>query len=136
MTRRTLLACFLTILFLAPAAAQEQAAAEDFRSPSEKAAVGYVRTVLYAQRLYRKKHTKYAPSLHALVGSGSFTRRMTRTDRGDYTVQFSGGGGGFRVALTPKTFDAEHRAFYGDDSGTVRVEENQPATRQSPPFKP
>ena len=41
---------------------------------------------------------------------------------------------GFSVALTPKTFDAQHRAVFVDTDGVVRVEEDKPATRQSPPL--
>src|SRR5207237_4580425 len=58
------------------------------RSGSEAAALGYMRTVIRAQREYKKKNAKFAPSLNALVHTGSFTRRMTKTDRGDYTVSF------------------------------------------------
>lgn len=102
------------------------------RSEAEASALGYMRTVLYAQRLYRQKKGRYAGSLYALVGSGSFTKRMTKTDRGAYTVSFGGGKGGFSVALTPKTFDSGHRAFYTDASGVIRSEDEKPATADSP----
>jgi hypothetical protein len=102
------------------------------RSEAEASALGYMRTVLYAQRLYRQKTGHYAGSLYALVGSGSFTKRMTKTDRGAYTVSFHGGGGGFSLALTPKTFDSDHRAFYTDASGVIRSEDEKPATADSP----
>src|SRR5438034_6894610 len=49
------------------------------RSGSEAAALGYMRTVIRAQREYKKKNAKFAPSLDALVHTGSFTRRMTKT---------------------------------------------------------
>jgi len=58
------------------------------KSNSEASALGYMRTVVRAQREYKKKYDHYATSLEALVHSGSFTRRMTNTDRGDYTVSF------------------------------------------------
>jgi len=102
------------------------------RSEAEASALGYIRTVLYSQRLYRQKRGHYAGSLYALVGSGSFTKRMTKTDRGAYTVSFGGGKGGFSVALTPKQFDAAHRAFYTDASGVIRSEDEKPATFDSP----
>ena len=104
-------------------------------SPAEARAVGYARTVFGAQREYKKKHGAYAKSLAALVGNGSFTKRMATTDRGDYTVHFSATGQGFSVGMVPKTFDAEHRAFYLNESGTVRVETDKPASPQSPPLK-
>lgn len=126
---RRIVAAFL--LLLLPALAQETT---DFRSPAEAAAVGYLRTVLTAERMYKKKHGVYAQSLAGLLGSGSFTRRMTRTDRGDYIVQFGASGAGFFASLAPKTFDAQHRAFFVDADGVVRVEDDKPATRQSPPL--
>ena len=102
------------------------------RSEPEASALGYMRTVVYAQREYRKKKGRYAGSLYALVGSGSFTKRMTKTDRGDYTVSFGGGKGGFSLTLTPKQFDSAHRAFYTDSSGVIRAEDEKPATADSP----
>src|SRR5580704_17985149 len=56
------------------------------RSDSEANALGYMRTVIRAQQQYFKKNNKYASTLADLVHTGSFTKRMTQTDRGDYTV--------------------------------------------------
>ena len=47
-----------------------------------------MRTVLRAQKEYKKKNDHYATSLMALGHTGSFTRRMANPDRGDYTVGF------------------------------------------------
>jgi hypothetical protein len=105
------------------------------RSEAEASALGYIRTVLYAQRMYRQKRGHYAGSLYALVGSGSFTKRMVKTDRGDYQVSFGGGKGGFSITLTPKQFDSAHRAFYADASGVIRSEDEKPATADSPVLK-
>ena len=105
------------------------------RSEPEASALGYMRTVVYAQREYRKKRGRYAGSLYALVGSGSFTKRMTKTDRGDYDVSFGGGKGGFSLTLTPNQFDSAHRAFYTDASGVIRAEDEKPATADSPVLK-
>src|SRR6202167_3634336 len=59
------------------------------RSESEAQALAYMRTLLRAQREYKKRHDKYADSLAALAGTGSFTKRMAQTtDRGDYTASF------------------------------------------------
>src|SRR5947209_11732644 len=59
------------------------------RSDSEASALGYMRTVIRAEHLYQKKNDgKYATSLAQLVHTGSFTKRMAATDRGDYTVIF------------------------------------------------
>jgi len=101
------------------------------RSQDETISLGYVRTVAYAQRQYKKKHGEYATSLAALVHSGSFTKRMAATDRGAYTVQFHGKPEAFWVALVPKQFDPEHRSFYTDETGKIRVEEDKPATAES-----
>jgi hypothetical protein len=103
------------------------------RSEAEALALGYMRTVVDAQRQYRKKKTKYASSLRALVGSGSFTRRMLRTDRGAYTATFTASGKGqkYSLQMIPKQFDSSHRAFFVNESGTIRTEAEQPATLES-----
>jgi type II secretory pathway pseudopilin PulG len=106
-------------------------------SRSEAAALGYMRTVVDAQRAYKKRHQKYATSLQQLVNNGSFTRRMLKTDRGDYSVAFRAPAKDrYSVQLTPKTFDAEHRAFYVEENGTIRVEPDKPATADSPVLHP
>jgi len=105
-------------------------------SDAEASALGYMRTLVTAEKLYYKKHAKYTKSLQELAASpGSFTRRMANTDRGDYQVDFhpqGKDGQGYTLALTPKTFDAQHRAFFTDDSGVIRVDETKPATEESP----
>jgi len=106
-------------------------------SDAEAGALGYLRTVLTAQKQYKKKHDAFATSLPGLVHTGSFTQRMTKTDRGDYFVSFHAEpkGTGFGLSLTPKQYDAAHRAFFGDDTGVLRVEENKEATENSPKLK-
>jgi hypothetical protein len=105
------------------------------RSEPEASALGYMRTVLRAQREYKKKYQKYAPSLQALVHTGSFTRRMTNTDRGDYTVTFQSHKGGFELTLTPKQLDPEHRSFYADEDGVIHADEEKAASDSSPVVK-
>ena len=102
------------------------------RSESEAGALGYMRTVLRAQHLYKKKYDKYATSLAALVHTGSFTKRMTNTERGDYTVSFRTHKDGFELALTPKQMDATHRSFYAEESGVIHAEEDKAADENSP----
>jgi len=104
-------------------------------SNAEAAALGYLRTVAGAQREYKKKHGEYASSLAALVHSGSFTKRMTNTDRGDYTVHFRGKKDAFALQMLPKQFDPEHRAFYTDETGKIRAEDDKTATAESPILK-
>jgi len=106
------------------------------RSDSEAKALAYMKTILYAQNLYRKKHQKYAPSLTALVGSGSFTRRMVNADRGDYEANFHPGANHFAIEMTPKRLDSTHRAFWVSESGIFHVEEDKPASAESPVLKP
>jgi hypothetical protein len=105
------------------------------RSASEAAALGYMRTVIRAQREFKKKNAKFAPSLNALVHTGSFTRRMTKTDRGDYTVSFQSKKDGFELALTPKQMDSSHRSFYADEDGVIHAEEDKAASETSPTLK-
>jgi hypothetical protein len=116
----------------AQTAYQPKFAGDPAHSEAEAGTLGYMRTVLRAQRQYKKKYDHYAPSLAALVHSGSFTKRMTQTDRGDYTVAFQSKKNGFSLTLTPKQFDAGHRAFYAEEDGVIHAEEGQPATESSP----
>jgi hypothetical protein len=105
------------------------------RSQDETVSLGYMRTVLYSQRIYKKKYGHYATSLAALVHSGSFTKRMATTDRGAYSVDFHGKPDAFSLTLIPKQFAPERRAFYADETGKIRVEEDKPATAESPLLK-
>jgi hypothetical protein len=109
------------------------------RSDSEAAALGYMRTTLRAQQQYKKKYDKFAPSLAELVHSGSFTRRMTNTDRGDYTVSFHSkkekDKDTFELTLTPKQQDAEHRSFYANEDCVIHASEQGPADENSPMVK-
>lgn len=130
---RTLIVLLLLASWVAAAqtAYTPKFAGDPAHSNAEAAALGYMRTVLSAQREYRKKHAGYATSLAALVHSGSFTKRMVKTDRGEYTVHFRGTKDGFSLGMIPKVFDAEHRAFYADENGHIRAEQEKPATPQS-----
>jgi len=109
------------------------------RSDSEAAALGYMRTALRAQQQYKKKYDKFAPSLADLVHSGSFTRRMTNPDRGDYTVSFHfkkvKDEDTFELTLTPKQQDAEHRSFYAKEDCVIHASEQGPADENSPVVK-
>jgi hypothetical protein len=129
----------------APAPAQSSPAASETykanfpgdpaRSNSEAAALGYMRTVLRAQREFNKKNDHFATSLAELVHTGSFTKRMVNTDRGDYTVGFQGKKDSFTLTMTPKQLDAQHRSFYAEDDGKIHADEEKPADAQSPVVK-
>jgi len=106
------------------------------RSDSEANALGYMRTVIRAQKQYYKKNSdKYAPSLMDLVHTGSFTRRMAQTNRGDYTVSFRSRKDGYELTLTPQQVDAEHRAFYANEDGVIHGDEQKAADENSPVVK-
>jgi hypothetical protein len=109
------------------------------RSDSEARALGYMRTVIRAQKVYQKKNGKFAASLSDLVHTGSFTRRMTQTNRGDYTVSFRSrkdkGKDSYELALTPKQVDAQHRSFYAKDDGVIHGAEDGAADENSPGVK-
>jgi hypothetical protein len=105
------------------------------RSDSEANALGYMRTLIRAQHQYQKKNDKYAASLSQLVHTGTFTRRMTQTDRGDYTVGFRPRKDGYELTLTPKQLDPQHRSFYADDDGVIHADEEKAATEDSPAVK-
>jgi hypothetical protein len=104
-------------------------------SESEALALGYMRTVLRAQKEYKKKNDHYATSLQALVHTGSFTRRMVSTDRGDYTVGFRSQKNGFELTLTPKELNTEHRSFFADEHGDIHADEEKAADEHSPVVK-
>ena len=133
-----------------PGRAQEQAAqpappastyqpkfpGDPAKSESEAQALGYMRVVLRAQREYNKRHNKYAESLAALAGTGSFTKRMAATtDRGDYTASFRSHKDGFVFTMTPKQLDAEHRSFYAEEDGVIHADDQKPADLSSPKIK-
>ena len=105
------------------------------KSDSEAAALGYMRTVLRAQKQYKKKNDKFAASLADLVHTGSFTKRMVNPDRGDYSVGFKPSKDGFDLTLTPKQLDAEHRSFYADEDGVIHGDDQGPANEKSPVVK-
>ena len=103
------------------------------KSDSEAAALGFMRTVVTAEKNYKSKHNVYCPTLAGLAGTGSITRRTVASNkRGDYTVGFSGTAEGYRLTMTPTTIDATHRAFFVDQSAKIKAEEDKPATADSP----
>jgi hypothetical protein len=112
------------------------------RSDSEASALGYMRTVIRAEHQYQKKNDgKYATSLTQLVHTGSFTKRMAATDRGDYKVNFRPRKGkgkdkdGYELTLTPKQLDSDHRSFYANEDGVIHADEQQTANEDSPKVK-
>jgi type II secretory pathway pseudopilin PulG len=109
------------------------------KSDSEAAALGYMRTVLRAQKQYKKKNDKFATSLADLVHTGSFTKRMVNPDRGDYSVGFKPSKDkdkdGFDLTMTPKQLDAEHRSFYAGEDGVIHGDDQGPANEKSPVVK-
>jgi hypothetical protein len=112
---------------------QPKFAGDPARSESEAQALGYMRVVLRAQHEYKKRHDKFAESLEALAGTGSFTKRMAQTtDRGDYTASFRAHKDGFVLTMTPKHMDSEHRSFYAEDNGVIHADDQKAADLDSP----
>lgn len=108
------------------------------RSDSEAAALGYLRTFLRAQKIYKKKNGHYATTLADLAKTGSFTKRMaSSTDRGDYTVKFRPhkDKDTFEVTMVPKQEDSTHRSFFSDDQGKLRADETREADANSEVLK-
>ncbi|HKW18026.1 MAG TPA: hypothetical protein VJO35_11000 [Terriglobales bacterium] len=104
------------------------------RSDSEANALGYLRTFLRAQKLYKKKNDHYATSLLELVHTGTFTRRMATTEQADYTVKFTGHKekDTFEMVMMPKQQDPTHRSFFADQEGKIRADEQKVADASSP----
>ena len=95
-----------------------------------------MRVVLRAQKEYKKRHDKFAESLPALAGTGSFTKRMARsTERGDYTASFRSQKDGFILTMTPKQIDSEHRSFYAEEDAVIHADDEKAADQSSPKIK-
>jgi len=115
---------------------QPKFAGDPARSDSEAQALGYMRVVLRAQREYKKRHDKYAPSLEALAGTGSFTKRMAHsTDRGDYQASFRVHDDGYIFTMTPNHMDSEHRSFYAEEDGVIHADDQKAADMSSPKIR-
>jgi hypothetical protein len=136
-----LIAALAAVLARVPAAAQTsyqpKFKGDPARSDSEAAALGYMRTFLRAQRIYKRKYAHYATTLLDLTKTGSFTRRMAGTDRGDYTVKFRPHKekDTFEITLAPKQLDSTHRSFFSDDQGKIRGDEQKEADAESEVLK-
>jgi hypothetical protein len=106
------------------------------KSEAESQTLGYMRTVVRAEKIYSKRHNQYAPSLLTLAGTGSFTKRMARdTQRGDYTIHYRAKKDTYALSAVPQQLGPDHRAFYADEDGKIRVEEDKPAGPKSPILK-
>jgi type II secretory pathway pseudopilin PulG len=127
----------VAVLATAQAVYQPKYKGDPARSDSEAAALGYMRTFLRAQRIYKRKYGHYATTLLDLSKTGSFTRRMVATERGDYTVKFRPhkDKDTFEIALVPKQLDADHRSFFSDEQGTIRGDEQKEADESSEAVK-
>ena len=124
----------LAAMVSAQAAYQPKFKGDPARSDSEAAALGYMRTFLRAQKIYKKKNGHYATTLMELSKTGSFTRRMaSSTDRGDYTVKFRAHKekDTFEVTMLPKQQDSTHRSFFSDEQGKIRADETKEADQSS-----
>jgi type II secretory pathway pseudopilin PulG len=140
-TKRTFLIAISLVLMGVMAAAQAaytpKYKGDPARSDSEYLAIAYMKTFLRAQKIYKKKNGHYAETLMQLTKTGSFTRRMAGTDRGDYTVKFRDhkDKDQFEITMVPKQQDPTHRSFFSDEQGKIRVNEQGDATEDSPPLK-
>ena len=127
-----------TLVASAQTAYQPKFKGDPAHSDSEAAALGYMRTFLRAQKIYKKKNQHYATTLAELAKTGSFTKRMaSSTDRGDYTVKFRPhkDKDTFEVTMVPKQLDADHRSFFSDEQGKIRVDDKKEADESSEVLK-
>src|SRR5258706_15212737 len=134
MTTKKAVSAGVSLVLVAAAMVSAQAAyqpkfkGDPARSDSEAAALGYLRTFLRAQKIYKKKNGHYATTLMELSKTGSFTRRMaSSTDRGDYTVKFRAHKekDTFEVTMVPKQQDSTRRSFFSDEQGKIRADETK-----------
>jgi len=140
-TKRAFLGAFCTLLIAALVSAQAvyqpKFKGDPARSDAEAGALGYLRTFLRAQKIYKKKNDHYATSLLDLAHIGSFTRRMVSPDRGEYTVKFKAhkDKDTFEITMVPKQFAPDRRSFFSDEEGKIRVDEQKEADDSSPILK-
>jgi type II secretory pathway pseudopilin PulG len=128
----------VAVMASAQAVYQPKFTGDPARSDSEAAALGYMRTFLRAQKIYKKKNGHYATTLSDLAKTGSFTKRMaSSTDRGDYIVKFRPhkDKDTFEITMVPKQLDATHRSFFSDEQGKIRADETKEADESSPVLK-
>jgi hypothetical protein len=128
----------VAVMASAQAVYQPKFTGDPARSDSEAAALGYMRTFLRAQKIYKKKNGHYATTLSDLAKTGSFTKRMaSSTDRGDYTVKFRPhkDKDTFEIIMVPKQQDATHRSFFADEQGKIRADETKEADEGSEVLK-
>jgi hypothetical protein len=128
----------VAVMASAQAVYQPKFKGDPARSDSEAAALGYMRTFLRAQKIYKKKNGHYATTLSDLAKTGSFTKRMaSSTDRGDYIVKFRPhkDKDTFEITMVPKQLDATHRSFFSDEQGKIRADETKEADESSPVLK-
>ncbi|HLW86092.1 MAG TPA: hypothetical protein VKR60_12815 [Candidatus Sulfotelmatobacter sp.] len=114
---------------------QPKFAGDPARSDSEASALAYMRVVLRAQRQFNKQYNHFATALPELVHSGSFTKRMVNTNRGDYVAHFEGKKDSFVLTMTPKQLDAQHRSFYAEDDFKIHADDSKLADANSPVVK-
>lgn len=106
------------------------------KSEAESQVLGYMRTVVRAEKVYFKRHNQYPSALLGLAGTGSFTRRMAHdTQRADYAIHYRAKKDGYTLTAIPSQIGPDHRAFYADEDGKIRVEEDKPAGPKSPVLK-
>jgi len=106
------------------------------RSDSEAAALAYMRVVIRAQNQFNRQYDHYATSLPELVHSGSFTKRMAHdTQRGDYTIHYRAKKDSYQLSAIPQQYAPDHRAFFANEDGKIRVEDSKPAGPDSPILK-
>jgi hypothetical protein len=91
--------------------------------------------VIRAQGQFKRRYDHFATTLAELVHSGTFTKRMVNTDRGDYTASFKGKKDSYILTMTPKNLDAQHRSFYAEDDGKIHGDETKAADGSSPVVK-
>jgi len=132
-----LMAMLVAALAAGQVAYQAKFKGDPARSDSEAAALGYMRTFLRAQKIYKKKYGHYATTLVDLTKTGSFTRRMAGTDRGDYTAKFKSHKekDTFEITMVPKQADSTHRSFFSDEQGKIRADEQKEADEGSEVLK-
>jgi len=135
-TMSLLLVSLLSLAGRAQTPYQPKFRGDPAKSEAESQTLGYMRTVVRAEKIYLKRRNEYAPSLLALGGHGSFTKRMAHdTQRGDYTIHYRAKKDSYQLSAIPQQYAPDHRAFFANEDGKIRVEDSKPAGPDSPILK-
>jgi hypothetical protein len=109
----------------------------DLRAASEARALAAARDVYQAQATFMSLNRRYALTLQELVEAGTLTQDPSLADSG-YRIRMRGSpsANAFSLSAEPSSSVELKRSFFVDETGVLRSELGQAATRESPELDP